>query len=1056
MRTLLCSTCLTPLAILLAAGPLHAETVITTAQTAPVRTSTANSGAPADVRISSTGSLKPTSGTAITIDSNNSAKNEGTIQITGANGAIGILGNPGHTGNITNTGTITIDETFTPTDTDTDGDIDGPFAQGTDRYGIRVGSGGTFTGSILNSGTITIEGNNSAGIAVDSHLVGSLSSSGKINVTGNNSYGIHTQDVTGNVNVTGTVTAKGANAVGVAIDGDVTGAVVFQGGVSSTGYRSITPPADVSKLDADDLLQGGPAVRISGNVGGGILFDAPPKDTDPANADEDHDGTPDASEGTAAIVSYGAAPAVRIGSATGPTTIGAVAGTAAAGHGVVVNGIIDGEGVYGNVAANGLVIGGLGGTVNVAGGLLVNGSIVSTADGAASTAIRIGSGATVPEIKVTGRVVATGGASTGTPAVQGIVIDAGANVSTLRNSGTIAATLIAGGTAGAIVDKSGTLTLVENSGSISVAGTQGGSDLGLALDLRTNTSGVTVRQLVAATGAAAPVINGNILFGSGNDVLDVADGTISGTTKFGAGSNRLSLSGDAVYNGDAVFTGTDMLTLAGTSVFTGALSGNGNLAVNVTGGSLNLTNRGTVALSSLSLGAQGSMAVTIDAAAHTHTLYDVAGTASFAAGSSVNVKLTSVVDSEGSYQIVHAGTLNGGSNLASSSPALPFLFTSSLTADQGAGNITLTIHRKSATELGLNGSQARAYDAIFHALDNDASVAGVFLNIADAGTFRTSVRELLPNHAGGVFEAVTQGSRAAARILADPYAPVLTNGKWGIFLQQVGWGTTKNVGDTAAYDVTGWGVTGGAEVETNGMGRFGGSLSYLIGTDADGGTSNSVGSNEYEAAGYWRTNAKGLNAFARIAGAYVTLSGDRHFSGTSATGQTVTRNASGSWNGTLVSASAGASYEKKMGRVSIRPIVAVDYYRLSESGYTEKGGGDSVDLSVKSRTSDQMAANASLALGYNFGSTAPGGTWFRVEIEGGRRELLSGSVGSTTASFPGGVPFTLLATQPKSGWLGRIRVMGGISSFIFSSEAGVEEQEGRDAFSLRISLHFAF
>ena len=113
MRKLLAATCLTPLSFALLPAHANAETVISTAITTPVLTSTGND----DVRISSTGSVKPASGTAVTIDSNDSVKNEGTIQITGRNNATGILANPGLTGNITNTGTITIDESFTPTDT---------------------------------------------------------------------------------------------------------------------------------------------------------------------------------------------------------------------------------------------------------------------------------------------------------------------------------------------------------------------------------------------------------------------------------------------------------------------------------------------------------------------------------------------------------------------------------------------------------------------------------------------------------------------------------------------------------------------------------------------------------------------------------------------------------------------------------------------------------------------------------------------------------------------------------------------------------------------------
>ena len=183
MRLLLASTALAALAAFPAAA---AETVISTAVTAPVKTSTTGN----DLRISSTGSVKVTSGAAVTIDSNNSTKNEGTIAITGANGATGILANPNVTASITNTGTITIDENYTPTDADNDGDLDGPFAQGTGRYGIHVLGGGTFNGGVSNTGTIAVEGNQSAGIAIDSVLNGSLSDTGKITVIGDDSVGI--------------------------------------------------------------------------------------------------------------------------------------------------------------------------------------------------------------------------------------------------------------------------------------------------------------------------------------------------------------------------------------------------------------------------------------------------------------------------------------------------------------------------------------------------------------------------------------------------------------------------------------------------------------------------------------------------------------------------------------------------------------------------------------------------------------------------------------------------------------------------------------------------
>ena len=89
------------------------------------------------------------------------------------------------------------------------------------------------------------------------------------------------------------------------LGGDVGGAVVIQGTVTSTGYRSTSAPADPSKLDSDDLLQGGSAVVVNGNVAGGILLDSKPVDADPNQTDEDHDGIPDASETNASVVSFG-------------------------------------------------------------------------------------------------------------------------------------------------------------------------------------------------------------------------------------------------------------------------------------------------------------------------------------------------------------------------------------------------------------------------------------------------------------------------------------------------------------------------------------------------------------------------------------------------------------------------------------------------------------------------------------------------------------------------------------------------------------------------------
>ncbi|MES2057414.1 MAG: autotransporter domain-containing protein [Pseudomonadota bacterium] len=1107
MRHLLATTCLTP--ILFAALPAAAQTTITTKVTTPVLTATAANGQPSDVTITSTGSVEPTGGNAVTLNSANNIKNEGKILITDANNANGIFVAAGGSGTITNSGSIVIDETYTPTDTDKDGDLDGPFALGTNRFGIRTADGVGFTGSIVNSGTITVEGNDSGGIRLGGPVTGSVTSSGTITVTGDRAVGVRTDAVSGNVKLSGTITVQGKDAVGVAADGDIGGQFSVQGNVTASGYRNIA--GDPAKLDADDLLQGGPAVRVSGNVGGGILFDAPPPDLNPNDPDEDKDGIPDKDEGTAKIVSNGAAPAVVIGSATRDLTIGAVAGDTG-NHSVVVKGSIAGNGIFAGVDGTGMSIGGQGRAVNLGNGISVSGTVAATSK-ANATALKVGAGTTMLETLNSGTITATGGTDSAHQ-TRAISVETGASMPTLRNSGTISAATAGQGTATAIYDASGTLKLIENSGVIGASGSTDASR-NIAIDLRSVTSGATIKQLVAATGKAAPSISGAILLGSGNDLFDLADGSYTGTVDFGAGDNKFALSGDAVQsggirfgagadtlslagtaktNGDVLFGagantmtladgtshtgriqfegGADTLTLSGTSKITGDVdfgygadtltlgagtSIRGNLfrangaAANISG-LLDLTNTGSVALSSLNVTATGMIGVNINSVTGTVTSYDVSGNATFAAGSKVLVRLDSVTRAQGVYTIVRAGSITGGNNLAASDMLLPFLFTGSLATDPTNTSIKLTIARKSAAQLGVTTGSATALDAVLAVIDKDAKISATILAIGDGATFRQRYSSFLPDYAGGAFESVTQASRATARFLQDPNPNVTDMGAWGFWLQQVAWGTSKNLGSTSAYDVNGYGVNGGIEISLGGAGRVGVGLAYLSGTDGDGSNDNEIQSSQYEAAVHWRGRWGGLAASARASAATINFDSVRRFDG-SFNNQAFNRTADGKWNGKLYSAAGTLSYDLRVGkRLHLRPIAAVDYYRLTEKAHAETGGGDAFNLIVSQRKSDELAATGSVALGYDFGSLDPEGMWLRVNVEGGRRELVGGSLGATVARFSTGNSFTLTPEDRKSGFIGRLGVSGGRGPFALSAEASAEQQQGHAAVAFRLGL----
>jgi uncharacterized protein with beta-barrel porin domain len=1074
MRLLLACTCLTPISLLLPHSAVLAETTVTTARTTPIATATANNSTADSIRITTTGSIKPPSGVAVTVNSNHAVTNEGTIQTTDASNSAGIVANAGVSTTITNRGTITLDETYAPTDADKDGDNDGPFAQGQGRFGIRTL--GALTGSVVNAGTITIEGNDSAAISLEGPLTGSLTSSGTVSVLGNNAIGIRAGAVSGNVGLTGSIAATGANATGVALTGPVGGALTIQGSIISTGYRSTTAPADATKLDADDLLQGGPALLVAGSVAGGILFDIPPRDTKPDDKDEDKDGIDDASEGTASVASFGAAPAVQVGSASEAVTIGAVAGTAAAGNGIVINGRIQGNGVYKDVAANGLVIGGLGGATTITGGILNTGTVGAASNAGNATAIRIGNLASVPSLRNTGSIEATGG-STATSQVRAIVIDAGGTLTSLSNSGRISAAAATDGAASAIVDLSGALRTIDNTGTISATSAKPGTDKAVAVDLAANTAGATIRQSAATAGGKA-AIAGDIRFGSGSDVLDVSAGSVTGAMRFGEGANRLTASGEALLTGDATFGsgadtvqlagkavlagkldlggGSDTLALTGTAQFRGTLGGAAQAAVTVAGGTLAITRPGTVRLGSLAVTEQGTIGVTIDGKAGTFTKLEVAGAANFAAGSKVAINLVSVSRSEGTYQIVSAGSLAGSANLSTGGVALPFLFKSTLTGSDAAGTVSVDVKRKSAGELGLSASQAGAYDAVFKALDNDAAVAGGFLTISGAEQAGSAVQQMLPDHAGGTFATVTQGSRATARFLTDTAAPYSDQGNWGFWLQQTVWGSAKDRAGTAAFDTSGWGATGGVEIKAGDVGAFGVSLGYLNGKNEDQDTGNEVRAGQYELAAHWRGDWGPLRAFVRGSAAQIEFEGTRRFAYTVGS-EIVERIAKGDWSGQLYSASAGLGYEARLGkRLVLRPSASIDYYRLDEDGFAETGGGDAFNLTVDKRSSDEIAVNGTLVAGYDLGSLAADDVWIRAEVEGGRRQIVGGSLGETTARFKGGEAFTLVPDTRNDGWIGGLRLVGGQGGFAMAGEVGAEEQYDKLALNARVSLRIGF
>ncbi|PTS86258.1 autotransporter outer membrane beta-barrel domain-containing protein [Caulobacter sp. HMWF009] len=1073
LRKILVATAAAAPFVVASGGALAEVEVTSSTRTTPITTSSASGGSASDVKITSDGVITlSATGPIVTLDSDNLVTNNGSLVSVGVNDSVGVLVLGGHTGTLLSAGSISLTEDYADTDDDDDGDLDGPWAEGFGRFGIRLTGLEPFTGTITNEGSILIEGNDSAGISLEAPLVGSVVNSGTISVTGDRTYGIKVSaPVTGKVSTTGSVLAIGAGATGVAVDAEIDGALVVQGSVTAYGYRytsRLSDPDDRALLDADDVLEGGSAVRVTADVSGGVLLDAPPTDTnDDTSDDEDGDGVTDSSEGTASVTVYGGAPALKIGSDSQTVTLGAV-GTGDLAYGLVIKGSVGAYGSLDNVETTAVQLGGSAGySTLVTGGVRLDGSLGTTAYEAQTTGLHLMAGANADTIWNTGSISGST-ISEGDYAARGIVIEAGASATRLINAGTLSAT-VAGeaGSAYAVLDRAGTLTSITNTGKIlaSVTATDDDYDLdddnddasdetvtgqAVAIDVSRNTSGVTLIQSgindgddgeddVADTDtdgdgvddADESYIVGKILFGSGNDSLQVLNGAVRGAIAFGDGTDSLIIDG-------------------GASVYTTLSDQDGRLDVSVGSGTLGLTNTGDLKLTSLSLGAESKLILSVDPDAGTATRLMV-DTASIASGANLGLVLNNLLTDTATYEVIRAGTLTVGTISQDLLGDAPYLYLAEAYAADSS--VYVDVRRRSAAEAGMTVSQSAAYDAVFAALSADDDIATAFLNQTSKDGFYNLYNQMLPSQGAGLFsalQAVNQQVSAATAIRPDRgerYGPD------SVWVQQINTLVRRESSDTLGSDTQALGFVAGYEAMGDAGGALGVTLSMVNIEEHD--TVAKVGERTsaslVQGGLYWRRSVGGWRFNLGGGGGYGWIAGDRSFISEDVDGDSVAdviRTNTAHWTGATGHAFAGVAYEQPLGRFYARPEMRLDYVYFSEGERVESGGGDGFDLTVAARAFSNLSGDAGLVVGANLGQEV----WWRPEVRVGYRQTLAGDIGDTVASFRGGTPFTLTSVDDRQGavTLGFALRAGSSMSYV-ALEGGAEASRKQTRYNLRFS-----
>jgi len=1072
------------LAVALAGGASVGEATandvtISNATTTPVTTSLPDGASPGDVTVASGGSITVDAGeAAVTADSPGqdvTVESGGTLASNDSDNSTGVLLVGPNSGTITNAGAINLLETYTLDDADDDGDVDGAWAQGTNRNGIFLQAGPTFTGDIVNSGNIVIEGNNSAGIRLDALLTGDLTHTGTINITGDNSAAIVINGdvgagVDGDVIIRGSGDIRGENSRGILVDAPITGALAINGTWNVTGYHAVFAPSDTSNLDADDLLQGGPVVEVRHSVGGGVVIQGVGAEDD---LDDDGDGILETDTNgdpddnlSASLASFGSAPAILI---QADPTANLVLGPSGAGWGLHVRGGVSAAGIYEGITTTAIrVVGDAGGsTVTTAAGISLDGPITASAVEANAYALFIGENAIVPLVMNRRLTIAGVGSDAATNTAYVYYFDVDADVAAVENAGTLRAQHFGeDGNATAIYDLSDTLATITNYGTIQAQVIATDDDpldnippppvtgSAVAIDVSASTIDVTLNQIadvpftdddaVDNDSGARPniLIAGDILFGSGGDTVNLEAGDIIGDISFGAG--------------------TDAMFIDNGAVFTGRIDdSDGALTLDVQNGQLNLQG-GTLNLTSATFGADGQLSVLLSSVPASTTFIHATGAVSFDPGAVIIPVLAEGLPASGTNIFLTAdGGLVGAANVTGviSGAGTPYLYNLSIDVVAGDPNsLESNYIMKTAVELGLTANQTTAFAPIIDALRLDPEAAAAMASLDTAFDFFDAYEDLMPNYSSAATElaatAIQQGQAASSNRLASVRLHGLD--EVSVWAQEIGYGLNREPpsANGVSFRGHGFGLAVGIDGPLDNGGLFGLSASFITSEADEPGRPQGEVSTWFAQGNAYLGTAMGPFDLDFILGVGAGKMQSRRFV---EIGSAFSALAEADWWAFEGHSAARASMPLALSDwFYVTPQAALTYVGISEQGYTEEGGGLAIDYEVDSAFSQRLWADVGVEFSARW--RLRGGGFMAPRLYAGYRANVLDDESERTVRFvSGGSAFTL--TDEGLGDGGPVLGIGldatnGYSTFSLSYEGEFGDQIERHSINAAVRFRF--
>ena len=554
--------------------------------------------------------------------------------------------------------------------------------------------------------------------------------------------------------------------------------------------------------------------------------------------------------------------------------------------------------------------------------------------------------------------------------VTGILIQSGGTLPSLTNYGTISATAgttdanIAALTAIAINDQSGTLNTIVNHGRIAATTTTllNGADVAIAADL---SHSATAQRFYVLSGGD---VVGDVIFGSSPAASKlIVEGSVTRTT-----GNTTVVDKSTMFGGVRPTNG-------------------GLLDVEVsrlgTGGVLRTSN---VRATTLTVGSNGAVSFALDKNTGTGALIATTGSSIFSANADISVTPTSFLPANGSYTLITAGgagvhfdNFGASANLTSGSP-FPFLFEGTFTADGqplnvASGNITaqslnLTLRRKTATELGLQGNAAAIYEPLAAAALGDDIFGAALLTLDSAAEVQAAVANTVPDIAGGMRALTVAMTDQATGVIGARQrslitAPAGTRDEFRFWAQEFYNNVSFNGTEShTGYGGAGQGVSVGVEWGALASGRFGAGYTFFSSQEVE------RHPRETKTNGDWHMlSAYGAWSIGDFFVAPQVNVGVAEFKTRRAiiVGGLGGRQANGKQTNYLASGGATAGYVIEVGNIDIIPTIAVDMMYLNQGAYEEFGGGGvNLQLQSSSQTSVRSFAGVIGQGSYTFNEGA--------------------------------------------------------------------------------------